>query len=112
MTNPTTLLTRFTAVDENAAEQTTDLLRATAAAVVAEPGHLSYDVFAVEGDPATLYVLEAWASAHDAGRHADLVLSNGAVDRVLPLLRAPLDTVTLIPIVSHAAAGVPGELTA
>jgi quinol monooxygenase YgiN len=112
MTNETKLLTRLRAVDEDAARQTTDLLRATAAAVAAEQGHLRYDVFAVEGDPATLYVFEAWASADDARRHADLVLSNGAVDRVLPLLREPLDTVTLIPIVCHAATGEPGGRTA
>jgi quinol monooxygenase YgiN len=97
------LLTRFRAVDEDAARQTTELLRGTAAAVASEHGHLTYDVSAVEGDPTTLYVLETWASAVDARRHADLVLDNGAVDRVLPLLRERLDTVTLVPIASHAA---------
>lgn len=112
MTDDTHILTRFRALDEKAARETADLLRETAAAVAAEQGHLRYDAFAVEGDPATLYVFEAWASADDARRHADLVLSNGAVDRVLPLLRERIDTVTLIPIASDVATDEPGGRTA
>lgn len=104
----TQLRTRFRAVDDDAARQIGDLLRGTAAAAASEPGLLSYDVFAVVGDPTTLYVLEAWESVDDARRHADLVLGNGGVDRVLPLLRERLDTVTLVPIASSAPAGNKG----
>lgn len=100
------LRTRFRAVDLDAAQTIIGLLRATAAAAASEQGHLSYDVFAVEGDPTTLCVLEMWASVDDARRHADLVLGNGGANRVLPLLREPLDTVTLIPIASAAPAGM------
>jgi quinol monooxygenase YgiN len=102
------LLTRFQAVDEDAALHAAELLRGTAAAVASEHGHLTYDLSAVEGDPTTLYVLETWASADDARRHADVVLDNGAVDRVLPLLPERLDTVTLLQIASHAAGDDPG----
>lgn len=101
----TQLRTRFRAVDEDAARQVGDLLRSTAVAAASEQGHLSYEAVAVEGDPTTLYVLEAWASVDDARRHADLVLGNGGVDRVLPLLRERLDTVTLVPIASSALTG-------
>ncbi len=59
-----------------------------------------------------MYVLEAWVSIDDARRHADLVLGNGGVDRVLPLLRERLDTVTLIPIASSAPTGKTGERAA
>lgn len=106
----THLLTRFGAVDEDAAARIGVLLRGTATEVASEPGHVSYAVFAVEGDPTTLYVLESWASVADARRHADRVLGDGAVDRVLPLLGDRLDTVTLVPIVLSSAAGDRGAI--
>lgn len=108
----TPLHTRFRAVDDGAARQITELLRTTAAAAATEQGHLRYDVFAVEGDPTTLYVLEAWDSVDDARRHADLVLGARGLDLVQPLLREQLDTVTLIPIRSAAASSTRAGLAA
>ncbi len=99
------LLTRFRAVDDQAAKQVTDALRTIADGIAAEPGHTTYDVFAVDGDPTLLYVLETWASAADADRHARLVLDDGSVDRVLPLLGERLATMTLTPVVSERVEG-------
>ena len=107
----THLLTRFRAVDEDAARQVGDLLRGTAAGAASEQGHLSYEVLAVATDPTTLYVLEAWASGEDAQRHADLVLAGDGIDRVLPLLRERLDTETLIPLTSSTLSGKAGRAT-
>lgn len=95
------LLTRFRAVDDVAVRELAAELRVTAAAVEAEPGHRSYNVFVDQDDPTSLYVVEAWASAADARRHAELVVTNGAVQRVAPLLAEELTTRTLHPLPSE-----------
>lgn len=103
----TQLLTRFSTVDAAAAADMAELLRATASTVASEDGHLSYAVFGVDGDPSTMYVFEEWASPRDAQHHADMALGGGGLERVLPLLREPLDTRTLVPIATSAPVGVP-----
>jgi quinol monooxygenase YgiN len=98
-------LARFRAVDDQAAKQVTDALRTVADGIAAEPGHATYDVFAVDGDPTLLYVLETWASAADADRHARRVVDDGSVDRVLPLLGERLETMTLTTVASKHVEG-------
>ncbi|MFE2541678.1 putative quinol monooxygenase [Actinacidiphila glaucinigra] len=83
---PVCLVTRFSAVDNTAARELLDELRAIEVSVVAEPGHLVYNVFADQDDPKNLYVIETWTSAADAKRHEDLVIGDGTVERVAPLL--------------------------
>ncbi len=104
-TSTVCLLTRFRAVDDQAAKQVTDALRTVADGIAAEPGHATYDVFAVDGDPTLLYVLETWASAADADRHARRVVDDGSVDRVLPLLGERLETMTLTTVASKHVEG-------
>lgn len=99
------LLTRFQAIDHEAGLRVTDGLRTIAEGIGDEAGHATYDVFAVEGDPTVFYVLETWASAEDAHRHADLVLDDRTVDRVLPLLGERLETQTLRTVVSKRHEG-------
>lgn len=82
-----------------------DGLRTIAEGSANESGHGTYDIFAVENDPTVLYVLETWASVDDAHHHADLVLNDGTVDRVLPLLGERLETVTLTMVVSKRHGG-------
>ncbi|WP_329459858.1 putative quinol monooxygenase [Streptomyces sp. NBC_01497] len=101
--DPVCLVTRFTAVDDAAARGLLDELRAIEGSVVAEYGHLTYDVFADQDHPLDLYVIETWAGATDAQRHEDLVLGNGTVQRVMPLLTAPLRTLTLLPVATDSA---------
>jgi quinol monooxygenase YgiN len=105
------LLTRFSAVDDTAAGRLLDELRGIAVSVVAEAGHLTYDVFADQADPRNLYVVETWAGASDARRHEELVLGNGAVERVTPLLTGPLQTLTLLPVATGSAIGQPVPVT-
>ncbi|WP_197376862.1 putative quinol monooxygenase [Mycolicibacterium baixiangningiae] len=95
---PVCLVTQFAAVDDSAARRLQNELQALAASVVTEPGHLSYEVFADQDDPKNLYVIETWASASSARRHEDLVLNNGTVERVAPLLTGALQTLTLRPV--------------
>lgn len=95
---PVCLVTRFAAVDDSAARGVSDELRAIAVSVVAEPGHLSYEIFADQDDPRNFYVIETWAGISHARRHEDLVLDNGAVERVVPLLTDAPRTLTLRPI--------------
>jgi len=105
------LVTRFSAVDDTAARGLLDELRAIAVSVVAEPGHLTYKVFADQDDPKNLYVIETWAGATDAQRHEDLVLGNGAVERVDPLLTGPLRTLSLRPVATDGATHQPAPVT-
>ncbi|WP_329187990.1 putative quinol monooxygenase [Actinacidiphila glaucinigra] len=93
--SPVCLVTRFSAVDDTAARELLDELRAIEVSVVAEPGHLTYTVFADQDDPKDLYVIETWAGAADAQRHEDLVIGDGTVERVAPLLTGPLRTLAL-----------------
>lgn len=95
---PVCLLTRFSAVDDAAARGLAEALRGTAASVVTEPGHLTYDVLVDQADPTTLYVVETWASAEDAHRHEERVVTDGGVERVAPLLAEELTTMTLRPL--------------
>ncbi len=97
----THLLTGLHATDAQAARKVAGQLRDAAAAAASEKGHLTYDVFEVRGDPATLYVHETWASAEDARRHAGLGVTRDGADRITPLLAGGLDTVELIPLASH-----------
>jgi quinol monooxygenase YgiN len=108
---PVRLVTRFPAVDDSAAARLLDELRATTVSVEAEPGHLTYDVFADQDDPRSLYVIETWADASDAKRHEDLVLGNGTAERVAPLLTGPLRTLTLRPVATDGARHQPAPLT-
>jgi quinol monooxygenase YgiN len=107
---PVCLVTRFSAVDDVAALRLLDELRAIAVSVVAEAGHLTYNVFADQDDPKSLYVIETWACAADAQRHADLVLGDGTVERVAPLLRGPLRTITLKPVETDGATHQPAPV--
>nr|WP_272923762.1 antibiotic biosynthesis monooxygenase [Streptomyces sp. SID3343] len=107
---PVCLVTRFSAVDDTAARGLFDELRAIAVSVVAEPGHLTYSVFADRDDPKNLYVIETWAGASDARRHEDLVLGNGTVERVTPLLAGPLRTLTLRPVATDSATHQPAPV--
>ncbi|WP_431964240.1 hypothetical protein [Actinacidiphila sp. bgisy160] len=50
---PGCLVTRLSAVDDTAARELLDELRAIEVTVVAEPGHLAYNVFADQDDPRT-----------------------------------------------------------
>ncbi|MEU0971392.1 antibiotic biosynthesis monooxygenase [Streptomyces sp. NPDC005917] len=108
---PVCLVTRFSAVDDAAARGLLDELRAIAVSVVAEPGNLTYGVFADQDDPRDLYVIETWAGATDARRHEDLVLGNGTVKRVTPLLTGSLRTVTLRPVATDDATHQPAPVT-
>ncbi len=101
----TCLISCFAAVDETAAGSLTDDLRTTAAAVTAELGHLTYEVFADVTDPTKLYVVEKWASVADARRHEHLVVTTGAVDRIAPLIAEPIITLTLRPVLVAGTAG-------
>ncbi len=99
------LVTRFSAVDDAALRKLVDELRATAASVVTEPGHVTYGVFTDQANARALYVIETWASAADARRHEELVVDNGAVARVAPLLAEELRTHTLRPVDLDGHAG-------
>lgn len=107
---PVCLVTRFSAVDDTAARGFLDELRAIAVSVVAERGHLTYNVFADRDDPKNLYVIETWACASDAQRHEDLVLGNGTVERVTPLLAGPLRTLALRPVATDSATQPPAPV--
>ncbi|WP_225625933.1 putative quinol monooxygenase [Streptomyces werraensis] len=106
---PVCLVTRFSAVDDSAARQLLDELRAIAASVAAEPGHLTYEVFADSNNPQDLHVIETWASASDARRHEDLVVDSGAVERVAPFLTEPLRPLTLRSVATGGPAGEPAS---
>ncbi|MDX3215156.1 antibiotic biosynthesis monooxygenase [Streptomyces sp. ME02-6991-2B] len=108
---PVWLVTRFSAVDDTAARKLLDELRAIEVSVVAEPGHLAYNVFADQDDPRNLYVIETWAGAGDAERHEDLVIGDGTVERVAPLLTGPLRTLSLRPVETDGATHQPAPVT-
>jgi quinol monooxygenase YgiN len=108
---PVCLVTRFSAVDDTAARGLLNELRAMAMSVAVEPGHLTYGVFADQDDPKNLYVIETWAGATEARRHEDLVLGNGTVKRVAPLLTGPLRTLTLRPVATDDATHQPAPVT-
>ncbi|WP_249998564.1 putative quinol monooxygenase [Actinoplanes sp. M2I2] len=104
---PICLVSRFEAVDAAAFHTLVDELRKTAASVTDEPGHVAYELLIELSTARTLYVVERWATEADARRHEQLVVSNGAVDRVAPLLAEPINTVTLAPVPAEHEGGDP-----
>lgn len=108
---PVCLVTRFSAVDDTTARELLDELRAIEVSVVAEPGHVAYNVFADQDDPKNLYVIETWTNATDAKRHEDLVVGDGTVERVAPLLTGPLRTLSLRRVGTDSATHQPAPVT-
>ena len=90
-----TLLTRFDARDEPAANALAEALSDLGGTVPSEPGNLDYEIFATEESATTFYVKESWSSREDADRHARSIVESGGMERAAKLLAAPLATVTL-----------------
>lgn len=91
-----TILSRFKALNTQAAEKLRRLLLELKEQVPSELGYLSYELFATAEDPTTFYIKDSWVNQAAVNQHVQHLKASGSYDQAVALLAEPLAAVTLL----------------
>ena len=90
-----TVLTKFEAVDQSAAEKLERIFKKLINEVKEEQGYVSYEVLAEKNEPHSYFIFEKLYTESDLQKHADHVERNGYIEQVIPLISNSLANIIL-----------------